>query len=141
MNIEETINDFKLQIETLLGSRIGLLIFPDGNTTKASIVLPVPEYGYDYPPSGTTLQDNKLGVALRVNPQPVSTFFDSIDMICNVSIYSNNNMSILLDALRIIESSNLSILGESKIKTGQLDPIAKNFLFFDLIFSIRTTQP
>ena len=48
--------DLRQAILEALASVIGTYHFPRGGSAKALSILPDPDYGYDYPPSGTRIE-------------------------------------------------------------------------------------
>lgn len=136
MSITNSITQYKLIIANILTDYIGLLKFPDGNTTKALIELPDNKYGMEYPPSGTTLQDGKIGVALTIPNQPILTGLSHNDYTIRVSAYTNRDISLLLEVWDIVSKSILPIIGEPELKKANIDPVAKNFLFFSILTSL-----
>lgn len=135
--IDEKLEYYKNKINFILTDSIGDFIFPDGNRDKALLIIPDKRFGSNYPPPGTTLQDNKVGVVLRVSAnQNLNVLFDEIDVKIKVSIFTNKDVKFLYDAWKMINDSTLPILGDPNIESGTIDPNVKHFLIFHLLTSI-----
>ena len=136
LTLNEVITEYKNQLGVILEDYIGNFIFSDGNVTKALVSLPDEEYGLYYPPSGTTLQDSKIGVALMMGSQPLQLGLNHTDIKIKVSVFTNQDILLLFQCWELLNVSTLPIIGQPEIKQGKLDPVAKNFLFFNLLNSI-----
>jgi hypothetical protein len=136
-SLDEILAHYKNRLDVILGGYIGNFIFPDKNQDKALLVIPDKRYGSNYPPVGTTLQDDKVGVVLRLSSgQNARILLNDTDMKIKVSIFSNTRMDILTDVWNLIFNSPLPVLGEPTFQSGTIDPVVKNFLVFYLLVSI-----
>jgi hypothetical protein len=136
-SIDKILEYYKERIEFILDDKIGNFIFPDKNIGKASLILPDKKYGSNYPPPGTILQENKLGLLLKASySQNFSLIFNETDLKIKVSIFTNKDANYVLEAWGLLFSSSLPILGQPKLESGSIDPIVKHFLIFHLLTSI-----
>jgi hypothetical protein len=134
--IDDVLEYYKNRLNVILSDKIGNFIYPDKNTGKALLVIPDKVFGSNYPPSGTTLQNEKVGVVLRLGDQDLTQRFEETDIKIRVSVFTNSDVSILTECWELISNAPLPILGSPQIKNSTVDPAVKNFLIFNILTSI-----
>jgi hypothetical protein len=134
--IDDALEHYKNILGDILIYKIGNFIYPDKNTGKALLVIPDKVFGSNYPPSGTTLQDEKVGVVLRLGDQNLQQRFEETDIKIRVSVFTNFDVSILTECWQLISDSPLPVIGSPEIKNSTVDPAVKNFLIFNILTSI-----
>lgn len=134
--IDDILEYYKNILGDILIDKIGNFIYPDKNTGKALLIIPDKVFGSNYPPSGTTLQDDKVGVVLRLGDQNLTERFEETDIKIKVSIFTNSDVSILIECWKLIFDSPLPFIGLPEIKNSTVNPAVKNFLIFNILTSI-----
>jgi hypothetical protein len=134
--IDDVLKYYKNKLDSILIDKIGNFIYPDKNEGKALLIIPDKVYGSNYPPSGTTLQDKKVGVVLRLGDQNLQQRFEETDIKIRVSVFTNSDVSILIECWQLIFDSPLPVIGSPEIKNSTVNPAVKNFLIFNILTSI-----